>query len=202
MAVTGRTGATTRSGQLFIFGAILFGALIVGTILLTQSGGLQPPGPESPKTFFDWGMDEYPRTVNLAVAENSSARHLRHRATSFLGFQRDVMNRHGATMQAHTLVLVPNSTGATAVVGNFRGTDMDNVRVRVDGTQKRIGTVDDGETRLLGFTGLPETFNASLTFVADSGFDHDFRASRHRVTALYNLKVESAEQTWTGTEIY
>lgn len=193
---------TTRRGQLFVVGAILFGAIIIGTILLTQGGGVQAAGPEAPRFFFQWGLDEYPQAVNLAVAENSSGRHLQHRATSFLEFQRYVIERHGATATAHTLLLIPNGTDTTAVVGNVRGTAMDDVSVSVDGTEKSIATLPDGESRRLVFTGLPTTFNASLAFTADDAFSHEFSASRHRVTALYTLTVAAEDQTWTDTRVY
>lgn len=193
---------TTRRGQLFVVGAILFGAIIIGTILLTQGGGVKPAGPEAPRFFFQWGLDEYPQAVNLAVAENRSARHIRHRTMSFLAFQEYVIERHGTTATAHTLLLVPNGTDVTAVVGNVRGTAMDDVRVTVDGTEKTITTLPDGESRRLAFTGTPDTFNASIAFTAESAFDHDISASRHRVTALYTLTVETADQTWTDTRVY
>ncbi|MDY6765850.1 MAG: hypothetical protein SVW77_00625, partial [Candidatus Nanohaloarchaea archaeon] len=130
--------AVERRGQMFIVGTILFAALVVGTVFLTQTGSISSSVADTPKFLFDTATDEYPRMLNLAAAENDSVRHVRSRAVSYLAFHRSVVERHGATATAHTLVTVPNSTGVSAMVANFRGQEMNDVEVSVDGTTASI----------------------------------------------------------------
>lgn len=187
---------------MFLIGTILFAVLVVGTVFLTQTGSISSSIPATPQFLHETGMDEFPRAVNLAAAENDSARHVRSRLVSYMAFHRDVVDRHGASAVSHALVTVPNSTGVSAVVANFRGQDMTGVDVSVDGSTASIGTIPDGEARIRTFTGVPEQFRANLTFSTDQSFNHSIAASRNRITALYRLTVDGVDQTWQATDTY
>ncbi|MDY6768574.1 MAG: hypothetical protein SVW02_00490 [Candidatus Nanohaloarchaea archaeon] len=191
-----------RRGQVFVVGALLFGAMIVSLFLVATGGGLQDAGPETPRFLFKWGMDEYPRVVNLAAAENDSARHLRNRITSYLQFQRYVVERRGATMTAHSLVTVPNGTDTNAVLTNARGAAMEDTTLSVAGTEKSIGSLPAGDTRILTFSDTPSQFRVNLSFTDGKDFDHRETWSGQRITALYRLKIEAAQQTWVDTRTY
>ncbi len=194
--------AVARQGQMFIVGTILFASVVVGTVFLTQTGSISSTAADTPKTLFDTATDEFPRMVNLAAAENDSVRHVRSRTVSYLAHHRSTVGRHGATASAHTLITVPNSTGVSAVVANFRGQDMESVEVDIGGQTASIGTIPDGEARIRTFTGVGPQFRANLTFTAEEPFDHSMTASRSRITALYRLTIDGVDQTWRGLEVY
>ncbi|MFB6294836.1 MAG: hypothetical protein ABEI97_03685 [Candidatus Nanohaloarchaea archaeon] len=194
--------AVERQGQIFIVGTILFASLVVGTVFLTQTGSISSTVADTPKILFDTATDEFPRMLNLAAAENDSVRHVRSRLVSYMAFHRSVVERHGAAAVSHALITVPNSTGVSAVVANFRGQEMNDVEVSVDGTTASIGTVPDGEARIRTFTGVSDQFRANLSFTAGETFDHSISASKSRITALYRLTIDGVDQTWRGTETY
>lgn len=190
-----------REGQIFVVGTLLFITLIVGIVFLSQSGGISSIGPETPQFLFDKSMDEFPRAVNLG-STNSSAFQIRNRVVSYLNFQGYMLGRHGSSDYAHTMILVPNSNGVSAVVANFRNRDMEETLVSVDGTEEDLGTLNHGEARIHTFTGVSPRYRANMSFTSGEEFDHSFTASRSRITALYRLEVESIGQVWKDTEIY
>ncbi|MFB6265932.1 MAG: hypothetical protein ABEI07_02500, partial [Candidatus Nanohaloarchaea archaeon] len=117
----------SRRGQLFLIGAILFAILITGIVLLNQGALFVFTGPDTPKEVFDRAVEEYPVALNTVIRSSSAPGDVKRRIATYLGFQIYAARGHAIEARQHTVVLLPNSTGLTGIVGNFRGTTLENV---------------------------------------------------------------------------
>lgn len=190
-----------RQGQYFVIGALLIATFITG-IVLVDFGSVHTPATQTPKQLFDRGMDEFPRAVNLALMENASDVHLQQRLTTYLLFQQDTLQVHGLSSDAHTVLTTPDDGDVSVLVGNMRQAAMDNVTVVLDGETQQVDTIPSGETRLLTFTGVSDTFDVEASFTADKEFSHVFTAHRGQTGGVYHLRVSGEHQTWQNTAVY
>lgn len=193
---------SSRRGQMFLIGTLLFAALITGIVLINQGGSIGFTGSETPKALFDRGMDEYPRALNTVTEVDASPGEVKRRIASYLGFHSYTVRSHGVDSREHAIIAIPNSTGFTAIVGNFRGVEMGDAWMKVDGTGKSLGNVDAGETRLVGFPSTTGDVRVMFNASADRLINNSFTASGDSITSLYTLRVEGENQIWTDTETY
>ncbi|MDY6769458.1 MAG: hypothetical protein SVU88_00630 [Candidatus Nanohaloarchaea archaeon] len=194
--------AVTRAGQFFLVGTLLFAAMITGIVVLNQGSSITFTGSPVAKTAFERGMDEAPRAVNSALQENATAREVRRRVASYLGFHSYAVGTHGVTAREHVVIALPNSTGVTAIVGNARGAEMTGAAISLDGTERSLSSIADGETRTVPFPGAAGKFRVTFNASADRTINNSFTASRDGAAALYSLRVAGEDQVWTETRVY
>lgn len=191
-----------RAGQIFLIGTILFAGLIAGIVLLDQGGSTTFTGADTAKTIFDRGVDEYPRALNTVLEMDAGADAVKRRTATYLGFHAYTARSRGVDSMEHTVISLPNVSGTTAVIGNFRGTEMENAWIKVDGTSKDLGNLSAGETVKEGFPDASGTFQVMFNATADRTINDSFRASLDSVAALYALRIEGDDQVWTDTRVY
>lgn len=194
--------AVIRSGQFFLIGALILASMLAGFILFQQGGDVIAPAIQPAKGLFDKAFDEFPVVVNTAVATNRSIDSVERHLQSYMAFQSRTYDTHALQNRHHALVGIPNGTGVTVVLANFRGTAMSDVAVTVAGTTRTIGTLPAGETAQAGFTGAPQRFSVTLAFEADISVERTFRASRDNLFALYSLRLTGERQRWERTQRY
>jgi len=191
-----------RKGQMFLIGTLLFAGLITSIVILNQGGTTSFPGTQRSKALFDRGMNEYPAALNTVIETNSSGDQVKRRTASYLDFHAYTVRGQGLENREHTVIALPNSSGVTAVVGNFRGETMENAWITVGGTSKDLENLDAGETRLTGFPGASGKFRVMFNATADRTINNSFGASLQAVHALYSLRIEGEDQVWSGTRVY
>lgn len=196
MAVT-----AAREGQFFIIGALLIAAVIVGIVLL-ESSGLQPPATQTPRQLFDRALHEFPTATNTITAEEDTVGGMERRMTSYLAFQHYLFASHGLQARSHTVIGLPQDTDITFLLFNHRRVRMNNVSLRVNGTEQTLGTLPSGETAQFSFTGVPVALDVRLSFTADRAFNQSYSTSRFRRSALYTLHLVGTQQTWQDTRVY
>jgi hypothetical protein len=190
-----------RRGQFFVIGALLIAALITGYVVL-DVGGIQTPQTQTPRQLFDRTMTEFPAAVNHITAAGPLAEAMQRRLTSYLAFQDNRFAGKGLTAQMHAAVGVPSDDNVTVVVANFRGRNATGVNVTVDGTTQTAGTVTDGSSARLTFTGVSSSAEGRIVLQGGETFNQSFPVSTGRQTALLHLKIAGESQNWVDTRTY
>lgn len=191
-----------RKGQLFILGSLLIATLIMGIVFLQQGGGISVPESAAPQELLERSMDEFPVAINVALAENDTTANVQRRMQAYLGFQTEILRRHATSSRTHAAISVPNATGTRVLLFNFRRTAMRDINVTIAGTSKQPADLPSGETTVVRFGTVPETFTLDVDFVAGEPFSYAVAASRDKVSALYAARVTGESQVWEDARTY
>ncbi len=194
---------TRRRGQFFVIGALLIVTMLAG-ITLFDVGGVFTPDTDTPKHLFDQSVNEFPAMLNTVTAEDGSVHHMERRVASYLAFQNHMFTTHGLQSAAHALVVVPapHSDNVTLVFANSRGDALEDVAVTVDSETQTRAQLPDQHTSTFTFDSVPQQFDVRLAFSGADTFNHSYTTTRHRRSALYQLRVDGESQRWQSTRIY
>lgn len=191
-----------RTGQIFLLGMLLFASIIGGALILNTGRVSGSPDTDAPHRLFDRGMEEFPNAVNYALQQGSGTDHVKLRMSSYMDFYTYTLSTHGIDGRSHFLISLPSGDDVDVLLGNFRGTEMEDVELTVNGSKKRPGVIDRGEVQAFHFSGVADTYNVTLAASADRALDQDFNASQTRVHSLHSLRLEIENGVITDTRIY